>query len=135
MSAPTIKQSLADLVSQRFPWLLHFVYVAGSKGKGLAIRAGGMLIHLAGGPDDPAVHRKGDGGTAGTIEILGAPGAGTGFKWTAPNGVDFVSFSFAFSGGAVVVSIADQTGPLIPGVTHHDLATKSTEGSDWVTCK
>lgn len=126
MSAPTIKQSLADLVSQRFPWLLHVATVASDKGRGLALRTASGLLHLAGGPDDPAVHRKGDAGTAGTIVLVGVPPAGTGFTITNAAG-EVITFTFALTGGAVVVSCTQ--------VEPFNLTTKSTEGSDWVTCK
>lgn len=130
---PTAKRSMYGTIVGLFPWLAGFVSVVGAKGKGLAIRSASGLLHLAGGPSDPPVHRKGDAGTAGTIELLGAPGAGTGFKWTAPDGT-FVTFTFAFTGGAVVVTGVDQLGPMTPAAPHA-LPTKSTVGSDWVTCK
>lgn len=133
MTTPTIKQLLARVVEERFSWLLDVVTVASSKGVGLALRTRSGLLHLVGGPSDPGVHRVGDAGSAGTIELLGAPGAGTGFKWTAPDGVSFVSFSFAFTAGAVVVTAADQNGPLAPAVLH-ELGTKAVAGSERVTC-
>lgn len=122
MSAPTIKQSLADLVSQRFPWLLHVVTVALDKGRGLALRTASGLLYLAGGPDDPAVHRKGDAGTAGTISATGNV-----VTITAADGSIF-TLTFVLSGGAIAITGAPPSPPF-------NLATKSTEGSDWVTCK
>jgi hypothetical protein len=117
-SVPSAKQSLADIVLQRFPWLAGVVYV----GKGLAIRAAGGLLHLAGGPGDAAVVRVGDAGTGGTIEVVG----GTSIKFTNAAGETLV-IPFSFAGGAVVV------GPAVPP-TPFNLATKSTEGSAKVTC-
>ena len=85
-AVPSLKQSLAGIISKRFPWLLHVVTVAGTKDKGLAFRTASGLLHLAGGPDDPAVVRVGDAGTAGNIVLVGPPGAGTGFQINSPDG-------------------------------------------------
>jgi hypothetical protein len=128
---PSAKQSIRSVVLGLFPWLSGVIAAVGPKGKGLAIRPAGGLLHLAGGPDDPGVVRVGDAGTAGTIELLGLPGAGTGFKWTAPDGT-FVSFTFAYVGSSVVVTGTDQLGPMTPA-TPHALPTKSTVGSEKVT--
>lgn len=54
------KENLRRVIVGLFPWLPGIVSVAGAKGKGLAIRAASGLLHLAGGPGDPAVHRVGD---------------------------------------------------------------------------
>lgn len=124
-AVPSLKQSLAGIISKRFPWLLHVVTVAGTKGKGLAFRTASGLLHLAGGPDDPAVVRVGDAGTAGNIVLVGPPGAGTGFQINSPDG-STITFSFALTGGAVVVSATS--------LLAHQLPTKSTAGSDKVTC-
>lgn len=66
---PTGKQSLRRVVVGLFPWLAGVVAVVGAKGKGLAIRTASGLLHLAGGPEDPAVHRVGDVGVAGSLSI------------------------------------------------------------------
>ena len=99
-AVPSLKQSLGAIIGRRFPWLLH----------------------LAGGPDDPAVVRVGDAGTAGTVEVTG----GTSLKFTNAAGETWV-VPIVLSGGAVVV------GPSVPP-TPFNLATKSTAGSDRVTC-
>ena len=124
-AVPSLKQSLGAIIGRRFPWLLHVVTVAGAKGKGLAFRTASGLLHLAGGPDDPAVVRVGDAGTAGTIVLVGVPPAGTGFTITNAAG-EVITFTFALTGGAVVVSCTQ--------VEPFNLATKSTAGSDRVTC-
>lgn len=121
-AVPTPKQSLANIVLQRFPWLAGVVAVAGAKGKGLAIRTASGLLHLAGGPDDPAVHRVGDLGTAGTVEPTAD---GTGLKFTNANG-DTVTIPIVYSGGVVTV------GPSVPPGAFK-LVTKAETGSDKVT--
>ena len=121
-AVPSLKQSLGAIIGRRFPWLLHVVTVAGAKGKGLAFRTASGLLHLAGGPDDPAVVRVGDAGAAGTVEVTG----GTSLKFTNAAGETWV-VPIVLSGGAVVV------GPSVPP-TPFNLATKSTAGSDRVTC-
>jgi len=126
MNAPTIKQSLADIIAKRFPWLLHVVEVASAQGRGLAIRAAGGLIHLAGGPDDPPVHRKGDGGTAGGFTAGAVPGQLT---YTGPDGTSWnLTFQSASAGAPVVIALVPIEGD------GGALTTKSTEGSERVTC-
>lgn len=121
ISVPTIKQSLAAIIGERFPWLLHVVTVAGSKGRGLALRTASGLLHLAGGPDDPAVVRVGDAGTAGTIAA-----AGNVITITAADG-SVLTLTFALAGGAITVTAAPPSPPF-------NLATRSTAGSEKVTC-
>lgn len=119
---PPAKRSIYSTIVQLFPWLSGVVSVAGAKGKGLAIRTASGLLHLAGGPEDKGVVRVGDAGTAGTIEVV----AGTSIKFTNAAGQTLV-IPFSFVSGAV------QVGPAVPP-TPFDLATKSTTGSDKVTC-
>ncbi len=121
-AVPTVKQSLADIVLQRFPWLAGVVAVAGAKGKGLAIRTASGLLHLAGGPDDPAVHRVGDLGTAGTVEVSAG---GTALKFTNANG-DTWEVPIVYAAGAVTV------GPSVPPGAFK-LVTMAETGSDKVT--
>ncbi len=118
---PTIKQSLAAIIGERYPWLLHVVTVAGSKGRGLALRTASGLLHLAGGPDDPAVVRVGDAGTGGSLTASLAV-----LTYTSPDGA-ITTFSFAVSGGAVIITQAG-----VPG--DGAIATKATAGSAKVTC-
>ncbi len=118
---PTIKQSLVDIVLQRWPWLAGVVTVAGSKGKGLAIRTASGLLHLLGGPDDPGVVRVGDAGTAGTIAA-----AGNVITITGADG-SVLTLTFALAGGAITVTAAHPSPPF-------NLATRSTVGSEKVTC-
>lgn len=121
---PTIKQSLADIVLQRWPWLAGVVTVAGSKGKGLAIRAASGLIHLMGGPDDPGVVRVGDAGTAG-----GFTAAGPSLTYVGPDGTSWTITALANTGtGVVAWTIVPVTG------TGGALVTESLEGSERVTC-
>ncbi len=121
-AVPSLKQSLGAIIGRRFPWLLHVVTVAGAKGKGLAFRTASGLLHLAGGPDDPAVVRVGDAGTGGTFAAGIAPVTMT---YTDPAGV-VTSFTMSVGASPVAVVIG---GPGLGAVT-----TKNTEGSDKVTC-
>jgi crotonobetainyl-CoA:carnitine CoA-transferase CaiB-like acyl-CoA transferase len=123
MSVPTTRQSIRDVVVSLFPFLAGFV--AGAKGRGLAIRAASGLLHLAGGPDDPPVHRMGDAGTAGTIT---APtGTGT-IVWTLPDGsTQTIAVVCASPGAPAVITIT-------PGAAGFEVVTKSTGGSKKVTC-
>jgi hypothetical protein len=82
-----------------------------------------VSVGLAGGGE--AVHRVNDLGTAGTIVLVGPPGAGTGFTIASADGTS-ITFSFAFTAGAVVVSATS----LLP----HTLVTKAVTGSTLVTC-
>lgn len=126
MSAPTIKQSLASIIGERFPWLLHVVTVAGAKGRGLALRTASGLLHLAGGPDDPGVHRVGDGGTAGGFTAGAVPGQLT---YTGPDGTSWnLTFQSASPGSPVVIALVPIEG------SAGALTTKATEGSGKVTC-
>lgn len=120
---PTAKQNLRSIVLKLFPWLGGFVSVVGAKGKGLAIRTASGLLHLAGGPDDPAVHRVNDRGTAGTVEVTIDQ---TGLKFTNANGDEWV-VPITFVGSAVVVGPSVPLGPF-------QLITKATTGSEKVTC-
>ncbi len=120
-SVPSAKQSLADIVLQRFPWLAGVVYV----GKGLAIRAAGGLLHLAGGPGDAAVVRVGDLGTGGRFVTagvaIGYTGADGATQWT-------ITALANTTTGVVTFTITPVTG------TSGAIVTKSTEGSAKVTC-
>ena len=124
-AVPTPKQSLANIVLQRFPWLAGVVAVAGAKGKGLAIRTASGLLHLAGGPDDPAVHRVGDLGDGGKLTVaglaLGYEGADGSTKWS-------ITAVANTSTGAVTFSLVPNAGDL------GALVTKATKGSERVTC-
>ena len=57
--------------------------------------------------------------------LVGLPGAGTGFAITTASG-QTITFSFVYNGTAVVVSATSATA--------FPLDTKSTEGSEKVTC-
>ena len=120
-AVPSLKQSLGAIIGRRFPWLLHVVTVAGAKGKGLAFRTASGLLHLAGGPDDPAVVRVGDAGTAGTVTATGNT-----VTFTAADGSS-LALAFTIVSGAIVVAPT-------PALPPFNLATKSTAGSDRVTC-
>lgn len=122
-AVPTPKQSLRSIVLGFFPWLAHVKAVVGAKGKGLALKTASGLLHLAGGPDDPAVHRVGDFGTAGTVEPTLD---GTGLKFTNAAG-DSVTISITYADGAVVVGPANPPGAF-------KMVTKAEKGSDRVTC-
>lgn len=117
----TDRQLLRRLMVKAFPWIQGVVAVAGSAGKGLAIRAASGLLHLAGGPGDPAVVRVGDLGTAGTITasanvvtITGADGS-------------VLTLTFALAGGAITVTA-------LPTLPVFELKTKNLFGSEKVTC-
>ena len=124
MTPPTIKQSLAGIISKRFPWLLHVVTVAGTKGKGLAFRTASGLLHLAGGPDDPAVVRVGDLGTGGGF-AGGVTLAYTGADGTTAWGITALANTTT---GVVTFTIVPVTG------TSGAIVTKGVEGSGKVTC-
>ncbi len=120
-AVPTPKQSLRGIITELFPWLPGFVAVASAGGKGLAIRAAGGLLHLAGGPDDPAVHRKGDGIKA-YLSITTAMASPTQFTITPTdkNGIP-----------------SGPPSPIVLGTTATvivELGGQSTEGSEKVTC-
>lgn len=121
----TAKQNLRSIVVELFPWLPGVVAVASAKGKGLAIRTASGLLHLAGGPDDPAVHRVGDRGTAGAFTT---GGAGV-LVYTGPDGTAWtITFTSATPGSPVVIAI-------LPGEvgTPGALTTQATTGSEKVT--
>lgn len=119
---PTAKQSMRSIIVKLFPWIGGVVSVVGAKGKGLAIRTASGLLHLAGGPDDPAVHRVGDRGTAGTVEVTVDQ---TGLVFKNANNEEW-RVTIAFVGGAVVVGPSVPPGPF-------QLITKATTGSERVT--
>jgi hypothetical protein len=126
MSIPTAKQSIRRVIVSLFPWLPGVVDVAGAKGKGLAIRTASGLLHLAGGPSDPAVHRVGDLGHGGTFTSI-VPGQLT---WTGPDGsVWNITLQSAAPGSPVVIALIPVTGSV------GKIVTKPVTGSEWVTCK
>jgi len=117
---PSAKQSIRSVVLGLFPWLSGVIAAVGPKGKGLAIRPAGGLLHLAGGPDDPGVVRVGDAGTAGTI-------AAAGNVITITNAAgETLTLTFALVLGAITVTAVPSSPPF-------NLATKSTAGSEKVT--
>ena len=100
--------------------------MVGAKGKGLAIRTASGLLHLAGGPGDPAVHRTGDPGVAGTLTITNIPGGppptGVIITYVAPDGT---------------ISTVTLTGTLLqvaPDALPIAIVTKAGPGSEKVTC-
>ena len=125
IAVPSLKQSLAGIIAKRFPWLLHVVTVAGTKGKGLAFRTASGLLHLAGGPDDPGVVRVGDLGAGGRFVTagvaIGYTGADGSTQWTITGLANTTT-------GIVTFTITPVTG------TSGAIVTKSTVGSDKVTC-
>lgn len=120
MNVPTAKQSMRSIIVKLFPWIGGVVSVVGAKGKGLAIRTASGLLHLAGGPDDPAVHRVGDFGTAGSWSAT----ANTLTHTAVDNSI--TTFTFAIVSGAIAITKSPPT-PL-------NQATKATTGSERVTC-
>lgn len=126
MNIPTAKQNMRRIIVQLFPWLPGLVDVAGAKGRGLAIRTASGLLHLAGGPDDPAVHRVGDKGTAGTVQAIPAGPTADTLKFTNADGA-VQTFRFTYAAGAIVITPVP-TEPAFP------LITRSTTGSEKVTC-
>ena len=124
-AVPSLKQSLGAIIGRRFPWLLHVVTVAGAKGKGLAFRTASGLLHLAGGPDDPAVVRVGDAGTGGTFATAGVTLGYTGADGTTAWGITALANTTT---GVVTFTIVPVTG------TSGAIVTKGVEGSDKVTC-
>lgn len=127
-SVPADKVNIRTVIEQLFPWVAGFVAVAGAKGKNLAIRAAGGLIHLAGGPDDPAVHRVGDHGIAGTLVInvygpasMSGPPSTVLLTYTPPDGAP------------QIVPVTGITTTTDAGPFQIDFATKATEGSAKVT--
>ena len=125
--APTARQSIRRVLVGLFPWLPGLVAVAGQKGKGLAIRSASGLLHLAGGPEDPAVVRKlVDKGTAGTVGVpAGSPGPV--LQFTNGDG-DTLALTFAIVGGAITITA-------VPPEPKLNLVVRMLEGSKWVTCK
>lgn len=125
--APTAKQSIRRVLVGLFPWLPHFVAVAGQKGKGLAIRSASGLLHLAGGPEDPAVVRKlVDKGTAGTVGVPAGP-PGPVLQFTNADG-DTLVLTFAIVAGAITITA-------VPPEPKLNLVVRMLEGSKVVTCK
>lgn len=123
---PTAKQSLRRVIAALFPWVEGFVAVAGAKGRGLAIRTASGLLHLAGGPSDPAVFRTGDLSDGGTFTAGVVPGQLT---WTGPDGSAWnITLTSATAGSPVVIAIVPVTG------TGGKLVAKAGPGSEKVTC-
>lgn len=120
---PTAKQSLRRVIVGLFPWLPGVVAVAGAKGRGLAIRTASGLLHLAGGPDDPAVHRVNDLGSGGTFTTIG-----TALIYSGADGVTQWSITAVAGATPVTWTIVPSTG------TAGAVVTKATEGSEKVTC-
>lgn len=128
-SVPADKVNIRTVIEQLFPWVAGFVAIAGAKGKNLAIRAAGGLIHLAGGPDDPAVHRVGDHSPAGSILInvygpasMAGPPSTVLITYTDPDGVP------------QVVPVTGLTTTADAGPFTITLTAKAGEGSKKVTC-
>lgn len=115
------RQSMRRVIVGLFPWITGVVAVASAKGKGLAIRAAGGLLHLMGGPEDPAVHRVGDLGSAGRVEAVGNT-----VTFKDPSGNTIGALSFTSPDTVITVTASPITGI--------DLITKATEGSQKVTC-
>lgn len=123
---PTAKQSLRRVIETMFPWVKGFVVVAGAKGKGLAIRAASGVLHLAGGPSDPAVARVTDKAGLCTVQITPSDASGTGLRFTNANGQTY-DVPITFASGAVVV------GPGVPPGAF-ELVVQIKTGSEKVTC-
>ncbi len=120
-NVPTAKQSLRSVIVKLFPFLGGFVAVVGAKGKGLAIRAASGLLHLAGGPDDPAVARVNDLGTSGTI-------AATANTITITDAVgNVLTLAFAYVAPNIVITAVPPSPPF-------KVVTKNETGSEKVTC-
>ena len=118
----TAHQSLRRMLVQLFPWLPDLVLVAGAKGKGLAVRAAGGILHLAGGPSDPAVARVGDF----TVRLAfypGVPGSVAPSLWASAS----PSSPYAWA----LVATTTGTGPL---TTDAGTAVSIRTGSGKVTC-
>lgn len=129
MSTPTAKQSIRSVIVKMFPWLKDVVAVAGAKGKGLAIRTASGLLHLAGGPDDPGVHRVGDAGTAGTITVANTSmPAPPGFiiTWVMPDGQTYTIVVVGLVTATMTGPPPNLTGPIL-------VTTQATTGSEKVT--
>lgn len=124
--APTAKQSLRRVIVSLFPWLPGVVSVVGAKGKGLAIRTASGLLHLAGGPGDPAVHRVGDVGIAGSISFQFF-GAGS-----IPPNTLLITYTPP-TGTPQVLTISQLTIVADGGPFTINLATQATTGSEKVT--
>lgn len=124
-SAPSGKHSLRRVIEQLFPWIAGIRTVVGAKGKGLAIRTASGLLHLAGGPEDPAVVRIGDKVDGGAFSIL--PGGL--LQYDDKNGHAW-QIAGAVSGSPVVFSIVNISSP-DPG----KIVGETDTGSENVTCK
>jgi hypothetical protein len=124
--APTAKQSLRRVIVGLFPWLPGVVAVAGAQGKGLAIRAAGGLLHLMGGPGDPAVHRVGDAGVAGslTFQFFG--------PMSLPPNTLLITY-IAPDGTPQILTISQLTIVSDGGPFTINFATRATTGSEKVT--
>ena len=103
--------------------MFEIVAVGAGAAKGLAIRTASGLLHLAGGPDDPAVVRVGDAGTGGMFVAVPA-----GLNYLGADSATAWQITGTVSGAPVVFAIVPVTG------TGGAIVTKSTEGSEKVTC-
>lgn len=124
---PTDKQNLRGVIVGLFPWLTGVVAIAGAAGKGLVIRAASGILHLAGGPGDPAVFRTGDMGSAGRLEVT-APGVVTYYD---PNNV--ARWTMALTSASPASPVGTVIAPL-PGGSAGAMTIKAGDGSQKVTC-
>lgn len=122
----TAHQSIRRVMVALFPWLPDVALVAGAAGKGLAIRAAGGLLHLAGGPSDPGVLRVGDGGRLAFDP--GVPGTFTPALYYSPNASAVYKTVTLLTPG----STSGGTVPTLPGITAGTSVAPS--GSQKVTC-
>jgi hypothetical protein len=121
------RQSIRQIITSLFPWLTGIVTVQSAKGRGLAIRAAGALLHLAGGPDDPGVVRIGDTGSAGTLSL--GDGLTSTLVYTPPDGTPVGILLTA--GITPVVATIGANVPIAP-IT--EITTVNNTGSEKVTC-
>lgn len=131
MTVLSEKQDMRGVIVKLFPWLAGFVAVASAKGKGLAIRAAGGLLHLAGGPEDPAVHRVGDIADGGTFAAASPPAT---LIHVHPDGSAWI---ITLTAGMVPVTavVAPAPGPVpAPSTTPGQIVATAATGSEKVTC-
>ena len=102
---PTAKQNFRGIITGLFPWLTGFVAVGAGAAKGLAIRTASGLLHLAGGPDDPAAFRTGDKSGGCTVDTFPAGPAGTSLVFTNANG-QTCTIPIVYAAGVVTVGPA-----------------------------